>query len=315
MTIVSVNFQGRLVSIDTEECTKEITPEENVDSADVNPGCDPNEPCDENETAIHLSYSAVVSSKAAQTTCSTSTQKPSKQSESTGLPELSGAHFSPQRKQQRSRGKKTAAAAAAAAAVTAQPEQKQLPEQTEEGWEVSGSKTFKRNRKNRSSVKSSVKSYSVQASPDPTPIPLPEEPVPAKEQAEAVVVAIAITDVAEREETVEEAAVAPEVPKRRNNAQKKQNKQRARREREERALSEERLLAESAVADTAPSRQVGSSKPETVQETARPASYPTSVRPVLIQDGILDVAASSAAFRKVKRVNEVFQDPSRIAQV
>ena len=124
--------------VKTEECTKEITPEENVDSADVNPGCDPNEPCDENETAIPLSYSAVVSSKAAQTTCSTSTQKPSKQSESTGLPEPSGAHFSPQRKQQRSRGKKTAAAAAV---VPAQPEQQQLPEQTEEGWEVSGSKT------------------------------------------------------------------------------------------------------------------------------------------------------------------------------
>ena len=42
-------------------------------------------------------------------------------------------------------------------------------------------------------------------------------------------------------------------------------------------------------------------------------TYPTSVRPVLIQDGILDVAASSAHYRKVKRASEVF-DQSRIAQ-
>ena len=120
------------------------------------------------------------------------------------------------------------------------------------------------------------------------------------------------------------------VPKKRSSTLKRQNKQKLRREREERMLSEERLLAADAIPTTVKrSAASGSATTETGsgQVAPKPVIYPTSVRPVLIQDGILDVAGSSAAaaaavpasasalHSKVKRVSEVFKDPSRIAQV
>ena len=347
------------------------------------------EPPAECPQASVLSYSAVVSSKTQskqtdviQSSSPATTQNQEAETPTSVRSQPKKRERGPRNNNKGERKGERASASSMATASSVAPLTHESAEQvvSEEGWELSGSKTFKRNRKNRSSVKSSAvpalpvvapaaKKQAPQAPPVQQPssqveeppesvlrpscesaeMPQvePEESIPVKEAAapEQAVETVLLTErqqeEAEQGESVPKTTEAEEantsdapvpVPKKRSSTLKRQNKQKLRREREERMLSEERLLAADAIPTTVKrSAASGSTTTEAGSglhsAAPKPVIYPTSVRPVLIQDGILDVAGSSAAaaaavpasasalHSKVKRVSEVFKDPSRIAQV
>ena len=116
-----------------------------------------------------LSYSAVVSSKtqSKQTDVIQSSSPATTQSQEAETPTSTTAPRSQPKKRERGprnnnkgeRKGERASASSMAAASSVAPLAHESAEQvvvSEEGWELSGSKTFKRNRKNRSSVKSST---------------------------------------------------------------------------------------------------------------------------------------------------------------